>query len=430
MKSSLTFGQLKKYADDLKKIHSLEKSKRVELELSNAKLKQVINSINSGILTVNINLEIIELNDHVCKIIDRNYDDLLGKTLAEVLPGASWSKIYGNLPSKENPDEMIIDVSGESSLYYRVARSSIFGEKNNLLGWVFLFTDETENVRNKQIKEEFFALVSHEIRTPITVLQGYIEILNSFASDRLSEEEKSYLITIKENTNRLVRTVKELLDTANLSLVLPKSEMKKIDFCGPLADAIKDVTSVAAGKKVEFHFEGFQKNCLIFGDREMLQTSIKHLLENSLEFSPSGSTITINLKESSNNWVLSVKDEGSGIPVIYQDKIFEPMFQVEGHMTRTHEGVGLGLFIVRRTAALHGGSVSIISAVGAGTEVIFKLPVFTADEKDRIEKQYEFVKSQLEEKIKESKKYQEQMMQYAQDFGKLFKKGKESKGKK
>lgn len=418
--ASMTKQQLQVYAKDLAKIFKSEKGKRAELSVAHSKLKASFEAIESGIISLDAALNITEANNSFCTLADKTIEEIIGKSVTNTLSSDNWSRLYIGLTELLEPDKILINVFGDSSLYYNVSRSPLLSKDGKVFGWVLIFSNETEIRRSNQLKDEFISLVSHEIRTPLAVIMGYMDLLIEILPERLTEDEMTFLTAIKDNGDRLVRTVKELLELANQSLAFPKVSMEVVDLRTSVESAISKAAQVIHVKRISVDRSLPVSQCAVFADHDMLTTAILHILENAIEFSPERSSITVTLTADDDQWLLMIQDQGIGIPKSEQNKVFNTYYQVERHMTRTHEGIGLGLSLVRRTAALHGGSVEIESEEGQGTKVFLRIPFYRPSEKEVLEKQLKELESEIEFKEAKANDYQTQLSQYAKDFSKIY----------
>jgi len=418
--------QLQKYAKDLKRIYEEEKAKTDQLAESHSKLSAIIDTIDSGIVVTDSNLKITSFNKEFLKLIESKSEEITGFGLESVLSSPSWSQLFQNLDSSTDSFETIVELRDKKNLILRVNSSPISAKKEKR-GWLFVIYNETNLRRTNQIKDEFLSLVSHEIRTPMSVITAYMDLIVAIDQSRFSEEEVSYMDIMKNNMNRLARTVSEILDMATLSQPLAQNEMNEIDL-SDLTRQIVDQRQPFLKQKLTFQKQNNIPG-IIVADLKLIDTAINHIIDNSVEYSNDGDEISIKMAEKNDGVELSITDHGEGISKSEVERIFDEYYQVEEHLQRTHEGIGLGLPIVKKIMYKHSGTVEIKSAPGKGTFVSLWFPCaikgFINISKENI-KSYE---DQIDEYSSSIDRYKRQVNNYAHDFNYLLKTEKEKNKK-
>lgn len=245
-------------------------------------------------------------------------------------------------------------------------------EKENA-GIMCVIHDNTGRYELDKSRREFVADVSHEIRTPLTSIKGAVETVLEYP--QLDEEsKKNFLQMAVEECDRMTRIVSELLVLSRLdnNRTAWKVETFEVsDFCHRLYD----IMSVDAGN----HGHVLTCSCdedipPVTGDKEKLQQVLINIIANAVKYTPDGGRIDISAKADSDSVVISVKDNGMGIPEEDQPRIFERFYRVEKARTSDTGGTGLGLAIAKEIVDAHGGQIWLESKVGAGTKVDVRLP--------------------------------------------------------
>lgn len=222
----------------------------------------------------------------------------------------------------------------------------------------------TDLERMKKERNEFLASISHELSTPLTYLIGYLKV--AMRKELTNEERNRYLSIIAEESNRMKDLVKNLMDLAKMDELT--FTVSKIKF--PAQQFFEDVYRLVVPsfdlKNVKLHLicqEDFQ----VDADPVRLEQIVLNLLDNALKYSEEHTTVTLAIAKEKQRTVISVKDEGIGIPVEQIDQIFEKMFRVEKSRSRTFGGSGLGLAIVKELVEAHGGTIEVKSELGKGS---------------------------------------------------------------
>jgi two-component system phosphate regulon sensor histidine kinase PhoR len=223
----------------------------------------------------------------------------------------------------------------------------------------------------ENIKKDFVANVSHELRTPLTAIKGYIETLE----EEVPSEQLRYVETIKKNTERIIHIVDDLLTLMSLEDASSKLIVGEVDLNELINQIIPTFKHKLEEKnlKIEVICEpDFPK---IYADAFRLEQVFINLVDNAIKYSEKG-TIRIELSRKDEDTVkIIVSDEGIGIPLEHQDRIFERFYTVDKSHSRRQGGTGLGLSIVKHIILLHDGNIQVSSEPGKGTKFIIHLPI-------------------------------------------------------
>jgi signal transduction histidine kinase/PAS domain-containing protein len=218
-----------------------------------------------------------------------------------------------------------------------------------------------------QMKDEFLSLISHEFRTPINVIYTAIQALNLVYDNEMSDKVKEYIKTIKQNTFRQLRLVNNLLDITRTNSGHIKINKRNIDIVLLTKSITESVYQYAGQKGVEISFvSSFQKKVIAIDD-EKFERIILNLLSNAIKFTPRGKSVTVSLRRVKGSICIEVKDKGIGIPPDKIDLIFKRFGQVDSSLSRQAEGTGIGLSLVKNFVEALGGSISVKSKIGSGS---------------------------------------------------------------
>ncbi|MDW7732488.1 MAG: ATP-binding protein [Methanolobus sp.] len=227
-----------------------------------------------------------------------------------------------------------------------------------------------------QMKDEFVSNVTHELKTPLISIKGYSEIMYEGMLGELNEKQRHGLKVIVSNSERLYSLIESLLH-------MNAFQFKKQHVFSPLCltDVLENAVinlSFKIGEKRMFLEKNYKKNMrFVYGNTEILKQLFVYLLDNAIKFSPESATIEISVSEE-NEWMhIEISDNGVGIPENHLPRIFERFYQVDGSMSRSYGGNGLGLYLSKNIVEVHGGKIWIESTEGVGTTVHVLLPVYT-----------------------------------------------------
>ncbi|HTY56973.1 MAG TPA: response regulator [Candidatus Binataceae bacterium] len=236
-------------------------------------------------------------------------------------------------------------------------------EFQQVVGWIVSATDidaqhhalEQAEIANR-MKEEFLAIVSHELRNPLNAIKGWTHLLRSGSLDKAQCAKA--LETIERNVDLQTSLIEDLLDVSSIIRGKLKLSLKTIALAAVIEAALAAVRPTAEAKGVELEFVNDAPSDTSLGDADRLQQVFWNLLSNAIKFTPRGGRVTVRLGREAHRLVSMVRDTGQGIAPQFLPHVFERFRQAEGPLIRSHGGLGLGLAIVRHLVELHGGTVA------------------------------------------------------------------------
>ncbi len=244
-------------------------------------------------------------------------------------------------------------------------------------GVVVALRDITEREKLDKLRKDFVANVSHELRTPLTTVKSYAETLQDTIAD--GEFDKglftTFLGVINNETDRMTRLVKDLLFLSSLDHGIKDMPMDDFDVDMLTQDIVSRLSRTAENKKQTLVYEPTNKLPLVHGNVDRIEQVITNVITNAIKYTPQNGTIFVSTVYMFNSVAIKVKDTGIGIPKKDIEHIFERFYRVDKARSREMGGTGLGLAIAKEIVEAHGGSISVKSIVGEGTEVMIKLPV-------------------------------------------------------
>jgi signal transduction histidine kinase len=238
-------------------------------------------------------------------------------------------------------------------------------------GAVLALLDLTTRRRLETIRRDFVANVSHELKTPLTVISGFAETL--LDSDISPEQRAAFVGTIQSNVVRMQRIVDDLLDLARYESGGWVPNPISVDIGSAAAEALALVQAEATRRKLELRTAIANGASRATADPTALRQILQNLVENAVRYTPTGS-VTVFADRKDSGIVVGVRDTGIGIPREHLPRIFERFYRVDAGRSREVGGTGLGLAIVKHLAEAHGGSVRATSTLGSGTEIAVFFP--------------------------------------------------------
>jgi signal transduction histidine kinase len=237
-----------------------------------------------------------------------------------------------------------------------------------------LATHNEELQEVDRLKDELIALVSHEFRTPLTSVVGYVELVRSGDAGPLTTDQEQFLDVVQRNADRLLRLVSDLLFVAQADAGRLHIDHEPVDLEQVVADSVEAATPAALARGIVLRAE-IDCPTTIVGDRARLGQLLDNLVSNALKFTPPDGTVVVRLGRQGDAVLLEVDDTGTGIGAQDQELLFTRFFRTRNAVESAVQGTGLGLSITKAIAEAHGGTISVRSELGAGTTFSVELPV-------------------------------------------------------
>ncbi len=348
-----------------------------EISSEKNKIETILNYMTDGVVAFNTNGEVIHSNPAFKRILGLSGTNWTFNEFSKTFEiGVSLEEIlYLELSGSK---ERNISVSGK---YIRVYFALFTDEEQKAGGIIAVLQDITEQQKLENMRKEFVANVSHELRTPLTSIKSYAEtLLEGAVEDR--ETADRFLGVINSEADRMTRLVKDLLQLSKLDNSQMRLDMKTISFVDLVKNCIEKVRIEAKNKKLEIESYVIGDMPDIDADHGRTEQVVLNILSNSIKYTLEGGKITIYIGKLYNDVYVKVTDTGIGIPEQDQSRVFERFYRVDKARSREMGGTGLGLAIAKEIVEAHGGTISMVSEVGKGTEVTVKLPVYSVKNED------------------------------------------------
>lgn len=241
--------------------------------------------------------------------------------------------------------------------------------------------DITKTKELEQRKDDFISVASHELKTPLTSLKLYLDLLSKEVEKGNHEETMASLQKMKDQTHRLQRLITDLLDVSRIQESKLDLQLESFPLGELIMDIIEGLRLDISGHDIVFHGTS---PLMVRADKFRIYQVITNLLTNAAKYSPVGTKITISLKQENTYALVSVKDAGIGIPQNQQKKIFEKLYQVNDTQKRIRSGFGMGLYIAAEIIKQHGGEIWVKSTKGKGSTFFFTLPLVKEKKSNKV----------------------------------------------
>jgi signal transduction histidine kinase len=229
-------------------------------------------------------------------------------------------------------------------------------------------------------RDEFFALVSHEMRTPLTSIIGYLQLV--LDDEALGRDARRFLQIVHRNAQRLLRLVGDMLFVAQVEAGRLTLDREVVALRSIVVDGVDAARPIAesTGVTVELVEDPSGDPDFVLGDRDRLAQALDNLISNALKFSARDATVTVRMRHEGGSVSIAVIDTGDGIPAVEQEHLFDRFARSDTAIERGVPGAGLGLAVVKAIVEAHDGTVELSSVVGEGTTVTMRLPLHDAPE--------------------------------------------------
>lgn len=346
-----------------------------EISAEKRKAEAILIHMADGILAVDRDRRVILANPAAAEMLGFDPGLVAGRPLGALVPDEGLAAALDEVLAGRREDASVrVAVHGGTVLRARLA--PLKDPSGWVNGIVIVFHDITRQENLDRMRREFVANVSHELRTPLTTIKSYVETLLEGSIE--PEVSTRFLSVVAAETDRMVRLVNDLLTLSQLDSGRLRWEFGEVSPEELIAAVCEKFADRCGRKGLTlscFHDPGLP---LVEGDRDRLEQILSNLLNNAVDFTPSGGRIEVSACRLHNDVWMTVGDSGIGIPPEDLPHIFERFYRVDKARSREFGGTGLGLSIAREIVEAHGGRIEISSTPGRGTQVRFSLPVEAA----------------------------------------------------
>ncbi|MCM8534325.1 MAG: ATP-binding protein [Lentisphaeraceae bacterium] len=372
---------------NLEKLSSKVKKEYFKLRKDVGQWKVFFSTLPRGVLAIDFERVIINCNQHSLDMISlqsKDVDESIGASVMAVFRNADLNNVTKNfLDSGEYIKEYEFEQAVENIVEtFKVVCVKLKLKKlNKEPGALVIIENITALRRLENMRKDFVANVSHELKTPISIIGGFVETLKDCTDD--PDSSLRFINIIEKNTARLSMVIDDLLSLSKLEQneVLIRKDFEKRPIEETIYAAI-DVCSYEAKKKniqlkIELEDSKYYKKPAMYANHRLLEQSLRNLIENAIRYSPEYSNVSIRSKINQGNIEIRVKDNGPGLAKEHHQKIFERFYRVDKSRDRQTGGSGLGLAIVKHILRVHNGNVILNSVEGEGCEFVVTIPYAT-----------------------------------------------------
>lgn len=353
-------------------------------ESERQRLDSVLRHMTDGVLATDRRGKIIIINSRAMDLLSISQDKAIGQSIMKVL---KLGEKFTFRQLLETQDELILNIpTDDQDTILRGEFSVIQRESGFISGLVCVLSDITEQEKVEQERRSFVSNVSHELRTPLTSVKSYTESLIDGAWED-KEIAPEFLKVISTETDRMIRMITDLLNLSRMDQGKQELNLEFVSINELVAHIIDRFEMVLKSeqyrnKKYKIERDFTQRTLWVEIDQDKFIQVIDNIMNNAIKYSPDGGKITCRLMETHNSVVISITDEGLGIPRKDIGHVFDRFYRVDKARARSMGGTGLGLAISKEVVQLHGGKIWVTSVENKGSTFFISLPYIPMDEED------------------------------------------------
>lgn len=361
---AVTMNQMAKNLDD----------KITEFKNRSMELEAVHSSMQEGVIAVDKNERIITINQAAAKILDFSVDELKSRSILEVVGNMELLHFIQRALSTHEPVEDDIVLFGGRDLVLNIHSTTLYETGNRQMGTLIIFHDITRIRRLERMHKQFAANVSHELKTPLTTIKGFIETIQGMLADNEIRESERFLKIIHKNVDRMVDLINDLLALSRLERLQGTDIVFEDQNVGALIQAAVNTCDTRINEKNMQVMIDCPENLIAMVDSSLLEQAVINLVDNAVKYSPLGSAVRITGGKQDGFVEIVVSDEGPGIGHDHLPKIFNRFYRVDKARSRQEGGTGLGLAIVKHIVHYHRGKIDVESIKGSGSSFKISIP--------------------------------------------------------
>jgi two-component system phosphate regulon sensor histidine kinase PhoR len=344
------------------------------LERRRGALETVLSSMREGVFAVDHEERVVHLNRAAAGMFDRDPEEACGRTVPEVARNPSLHRFVSRATAAEGSLEEDVTLHGGDRVVLNLRSAAMRERDGRRIGTLVVMADVTRLRHLEGMRSDFVANVSHELKTPLTAIKGFVETLYNRQVDS-PEETQRFLGIVVKHVDRLDAIVSDLLALSRIEQSRGRKELrlKETRIRDVLTTVLQVVQARAEAKRIDIAIRDAE-NATALVDPTLLEQALLNLVDNAIKYSDAGGRVEVIAKRQDGEMRIDVSDRGMGIAKAHLPRLFERFYRVDKARSRHLGGTGLGLAIVKHIAQAHGGTVGVNSSPGVGTTFTLRLP--------------------------------------------------------
>ncbi|MBC7898500.1 MAG: hypothetical protein H7070_00425 [Saprospiraceae bacterium] len=333
-------------------------------------LQGILDAVRESVLIVDSSTRITASNLAAYEAFARQIGPLENRRLSEVIRDVNLHEAFQKAIDIGESSNIKLEFIGTEKRRYDIHVAPI--EVQNSRNAVGVFYDVTQIELLEKVRQEFLSNISHELRTPLTSIMAFVETLEDGAIDD-KENNRRFLGVIRRNAERMHGLISDILELSMIESGTVSIDIKQAKLFNLVEDVFASLSSKAKAREVKL-INHVSPDLTVRADPFRLEQMLTNLIDNGIKFNRPSGSVTVALHQANGSHAISVADTGEGVMTEHLQRIFERFYRADRGRTREVGGTGLGLAIVKHLARLHGGEVSVTSALSRGTTFVIELP--------------------------------------------------------
>lgn len=328
-----------------------------------------------GIIALDNEQKIISINKAAAQIFGAIASEVQNRSIQEVFRNTDLQNFVSSALSSDETVEKDITLYGDNERILNAHSATLHDAKGKSVGALIVLNEVTTLRRLETIRRDFVANVSHEIKTPITAIKGFVETLRDTAMEN-REDAMRFLTIIEKHVDRLNAIIEDLLSLSRIEQGVEKEDISLVEsrIRDIIAASVQLFEGKASSKNIEIVIS-CDENLKAKVNPPILEQAVSNLLDNAIKYSDNESTINVEVRQTEAETIISVHDRGCGIEEEHLSRLFERFYRADKARSRKLGGTGLGLAIVKHIAQAHQGYVEVQSTPNKGSSFSLHLPI-------------------------------------------------------
>lgn len=347
-----------------------------EINDRNIKTNAILSSMINGVIAVDNNKNVMFVNSSAEQMFNFKESDIVGKHILKVLRNNALDEQIHHMISNNIMMRVELEVDEPEKRIFNLYSNPIVSSEvgNEKIGVVIIVQDVTEMKKLENMRKDFVANVSHELKTPLTSIKGFVETLLDGAAEQEAVREK-FLGIIDVEVERLNSLIEDLLALSEIEKNETAAGVDEINICHSTRNIMEMLSEVAKSRDINLLYNCDEDLPLLLGNEGWFKQMMVNLVDNAIKYTNEGGQVRVNVLHEEDNIKLTIKDNGVGISEEHLDRLFERFYRVDKARSRSIGGTGLGLAIVKHVVKSFDGTINVKSEFEQGTEFTVLLPL-------------------------------------------------------
>ncbi|GAC1476674.1 MAG: response regulator [Ktedonobacterales bacterium] len=352
-------------------------------ERARGESRAVLDAVSEAIVLVGPDRRLLDVNQRFTALLGVPAEAALGRHFNELSdqvarifadPAAFIGRVTGTVDDTQGQFTEVVAQQWPEQRELELYTSPVHTASGDHLGRLYMFRDVTHEREVDRMKSEFVSLVSHELRTPLTSIKGYVDLLLDGDAGDVNEEQQEYLEIVRNNSDRLVALINDLLDVSRIESGKIELQRAAVDLAHLIESTVSSLRPQIDAKGQHLSLDLAPALPTIMGDANRVTQILTNLLSNAYKYTPREGNITVSAHGEQGCVRVAVRDTGIGLSPEEQAQLFTKFYRAQNRTTQEVGGTGLGLTITRSLVEMHGGAITVTSAPGMGSTFSFTLP--------------------------------------------------------